>query len=98
MCFGRRALVENVKAISWYGTGDGIMVGPDSVVRDSYGECSNGRLGCSCDSDGQPLLPTVRANDDSLKLYSSNTLWERNLIWREHSTRLPPAIFQRRSM
>ena len=45
MCFGRRALVDNVKAISWYGTGDGIMVGPDSVVRDSYGECSNGRLG-----------------------------------------------------
>ena len=24
----------------------------------------------------------VRANDDSLKLYSSNTLWERNLIWQ----------------
>ena len=48
MCFGRRALVDNVKAISWYGTGDGIMVGPDSVVRDSYGECSNGRLGHFC--------------------------------------------------
>ena len=60
MCFGRNALVDNVKAISWYGTGDGVMVGPDSVVRDSY----------------------VRANDDSLKLYSSNTLWERNLIWQ----------------
>ena len=31
MCFGRNALVDNVKAISWYGTGDGVMVGPDSV-------------------------------------------------------------------
>jgi hypothetical protein len=60
MCFGRNALVDNVKAISWYGTGDGVMVGPDSVVRDSY----------------------VRANDDSLKLYSSHTLWERNLVWQ----------------
>ena len=60
MCYGGHALVDNVKAISWFGTGDGIMVGPDSHVRDSY----------------------VRANDDSLKLYSSNTLWERNLIWQ----------------
>jgi hypothetical protein len=60
MCFGVAALVDNVKAISWYGTGDGVMVGPSSVVRDSY----------------------VRANDDSLKLYSSHTLWERNLIWQ----------------
>ena len=67
MCFGRRALVDNVKAISWYGTGDGIMVGPDSVVRDSYGECSNGRLG-QCDPDGAANSPRQRRLPEALQL------------------------------
>lgn len=61
LCFGKRALVENVKAMGWHYTSDGIMIGRDSIVRDCF----------------------VRANDDALKLYMSNTLWERNTIWQE---------------
>ena len=59
-CSGTGALVENVKAIGWYFTTDGIMVGRDSVVRDSF----------------------VKCNDDSLKVFSGNTLWERNTLWQ----------------
>jgi len=60
-CYQTRSLVEDVKALGWHYTTDGIMVGRDSTVRDNF----------------------VRANDDSLKLYMSNTLWERNAIWQE---------------
>lgn len=59
-CTGRRAIIENVKLWGWHYTSDGIMVGRDSHVHDSF----------------------VRANDDSLKLYMSNTLWEWNTIWQ----------------